>query len=88
MGKRGAEDLGPTLGEIPQFRRFPGIGRKLPDEGFRPFTGQAQRLPDEHGVRAAAIQRMRELAEQGQQRQWAVEIQARQNDLRRPTWSG
>jgi len=34
-----------------------------------PFSGRAQRLPEEHGLRAAAISRMRELHEHAMQTQ-------------------
>ena len=71
----------------PKKSRFPGQGNKLPDEPrFTPFSGQAQRLPGEGSqgnLRANAIQRMRELGHQGEQRGRAREMVDRQADMGR-----
>ncbi len=51
--------------------------------GYEPFSGRAQRLPDEHGLRANAIQRMRELGHQGMQKRRASEMLDRKDDMGR-----
>lgn len=81
--KRKGYDLGGGV-KIPKTSRFQGRGQKLPDEpAFTPFSGRAQRLPGENDLRANAIQRMREIAEQGRQRARAAEMVDRMGDLRR-----
>jgi hypothetical protein len=67
------------------YRQPRGPGHKLPDEppAFVPFSGQAQRLPDEHNLRANAVQRMREVHEQGMQRRRGREMVDRMSDLGR-----
>ena len=64
-----------------------GPGHQLPDEppSFVPFSGRAQRLPEDQGgnLRANAIQRMRELGHQGEQRRRGREMVDRMGDLGR-----
>ena len=69
--------------KVPKQARFPGEGHRLPASQL--FTGQAQRIPfpDAHGLRANAIQRMRELAERGAQARQGRETVDRMNDLGR-----
>ncbi len=81
---------GPTLGggsKHAKHPRFQGEGHRLPEpQRFQPFQGQAQRIPMEsaaHGLRANAIQRMRELAERGAQAHQGRETIDRMNDLGR-----
>ena len=70
--------------KMPRTSKFQGRGQRLPDEPkFTPFSGRAQRLPGENDLRANAIQRMREIAEQGSQRTRAAEMVDRMGDLRR-----
>ena len=76
--------------KIPKTGRFPGQGNKLPPQRdeprFTPFTGQAQRLPPQGGennLRANAMQRMRELGHQSEQRRRGREMLDRQADLGR-----
>ena len=71
-----------TLGQLG------AIGKQSPPtiisrQGYEPFSGRAQRLPDEHGLRANAIQRMRELGHQGMQKRRASEMLDRKDDLGR-----
>lgn len=69
------------------YRQPRGRGYKLDDEEprFVPFTGRPQKLPEDDGgnLRANAIQRMREVHEQGMHRRRAREMIDRMNDLGR-----
>ena len=77
------------MSKVPRQSRFPGQGHQLPhDTPFIPFSGRAQRLPDEHGLRANAIQRMRELGHRGMQRRRAGEMIDRMDDLGRAVRRG
>lgn len=65
-----------------------GSGHQLPDEPprFVPFSGQAQRLPEDSqggNLRANAIQRMRALGHQSEQRRRGRDMVDRMNDGRR-----
>ena len=70
------------------YRQPRGPGHQLPDEppSFVPFSGRAQRLPEDNqgsNLRANAIQRMREIHEQGMQRRRGREMVDRMGDLGR-----
>ncbi len=82
--KRKAAEQGIPVNLKP-YRQPRGPGHRLPDNApsFVPFSGRAQRLPDDNNLRANAIQRMREIHEQGMQRRRGREMVDRMGDLGR-----